>query len=61
MSRLREDALYNASMVQDLANGVLDDLEQNDHENAGGALDELMTYASRLMRNLEDMDNEGAA
>ncbi len=49
---------FNAQMIQDHADGLTDDIDRDEFDSAYMALDALMEYAGRLMRNLEDHDNE---
>ncbi len=51
----REAAIYNADAVEELAVHAADDVRSGDHESAMLALEALMQYASRLMKNLEDL------
>lgn len=60
MSDLDRKIRFNAQMVEDHAELVVDDVDRGQFQEALMALDALMTYAGRLMRNLEDHDNEAS-
>lgn len=56
MSETQEDATYNAQMLSELGEGVNDDVQRQNYDSAAGTLDSLLEVASRLMKNLEDLE-----